>query len=276
MPRIGRSLDKIIAATGRWPRREVAGMILRSRVTVNGKIIRTPAQRVDAEFDTVAVDGERLSLELAPLRLWRYHKPVGIITTRSDPQGRPTVFSALPESLLPDRNVVTVGRLDVATEGLLLLSSSGPLARLLELPSSAIERTYLARLATGTERGVSPDMLRDLEAGLVLPDGTRFRRICAATATPSEQSAHDIYGGRGSTVVRMTLVEGKKHEVRRAWAHFGFGVTRLIRNSFGPFQLGTLQPGEIEELPARQVHDFAELLESSNSQAKTLVIAGLR
>jgi len=253
----GSTLEKAIAATGRWSRSQSASLISQNRVTLNDAPCRRPSLRVDRGTDVVAIDGERVHLREAAARLWRFHKPTGLITTRSDPQGRPTIHSALPPGL---PRMMTVGRLDIATEGLLLLTTSGPLARLLELPSTGVERRYCAQIATGTERGITADMIGALGCGLTLSDGTRFRPIRAETLAPKDG------GGRGHAWVRMTLVEGKKHEVRRAWAHFGFTVTRLVRESFGPFELGRLQPGQVEEVQPVEVERLTRRLKNDGGQ----------
>lgn len=221
-----------------------------ARVCVNGVQVSNPAARV-RQSDRVTVDGELTPLEVAPPRLWRFHKPLGLITTASDPQGRPTVFASLP-GWLP--RVLSVGRLDLRSEGLLLLTNSGPLARMLELPSNAFERKYRALVCTGQERGVTGAMLRAMGDGLTLRDQTRFRPI-RAVRTPLQPAA------AGHEWVRMTLVEGKTREVRRAWQHFGFVVSRLVRDAYGPFELGELRPGEVEEVPRRCVARLLRLRE---------------
>jgi len=204
MARHGKALEKALGATGRWSRSQAGAIIKEGRVNLNGETCRKPGVRVDAHTDKIAVDGELVLLGAAEPRLFRFHKPVGLITTDSDPQGRPTVFSALPQGL---PRLMTVGRLDMKTEGLLMLTTSGPLARMLELPSSGMERQYRAQLATGSERSVTAEMIAELARGLTLNDGTSFRPI---TAMVEDREG----GGRGSAWVRMTLVEGKKHEVR--------------------------------------------------------------
>eukprot|EP00965_Chrysotila_dentata_P182126 6013926-Pleurochrysis_carterae.AAC.3 len=177
----------------------------------------------------------------APLpRLWRYYKPAGLLTTHKDPEGRPTVFDSLPPSL---PRVVSVGRLDMQTEGLLLLTDSGQFARMLELPDAKIERLYEVQLVTGS-RGIDQQMLHEIEAGIVFADGTRLRKIDVRVVSQGERRA----------TLTMRLREGKKREVRRIWEeHFGFRVRKLQRRAYGPFQIGLLDPGELKEVPPEEV-----------------------
>mmetsp|Transcript_16618 Transcript_16618/g.50519 ORF Transcript_16618/g.50519 Transcript_16618/m.50519 type:complete len:261 (-) Transcript_16618:45-827(-) len=259
MARVGRSLEKALAATGNFSRSQAAKLISENRVTLNGHVCRRPSVRVTASADAVAVDGKVIALAEATARLFRFHKPAGFITTRSDPLGRPTIFSILPPGLPP---VKTIGRLDMATEGLLLLTTSGPLARLLELPSTGMKRTYRALVATGPERRITDAMISSLGEGLKLADGTCFRPILAKGLSLDERQ-----GGKGYQWVHMTLTEGKKHEVRRAWSHFGFSVTRLVRESFGPFELGDLQPRQAVEIKGSAVEALMNQLDRAHPHA---------
>ena len=194
MPRLGYSLQKALAATGSWSRRESAGLVLKGRVQLNGKLCNKPAERVLAE-DTILVDGNELASSTEEPRLWRFHKPPGFITTHSDPQGRPTVFDSLPETL---PRVVSVGRLDLPSEGLLLLTNSGKISRLLELPASGYVRRYSALLATG-KRSVTPEIVDEISSGLTLEDGTVFR--------PMQVEVHERHA-KGCCWVDMQLTEG--------------------------------------------------------------------
>ena len=202
---------------------------------LNGKVLDTPAIKVSAA-DKVLVDGRPVGAA-EPTRVWRYHKPVGLVTTHRDPAGRPTVFENLPASL---PRVISVGRLDLTSEGLLLLTNDGELARRLELPANSWQRRYRAR-AFGRIEQAELDKLKD---GLTV-DGMRYGPIDAKL----ERS------GTANAWITLTLTEGKNREVRRVLDALGLKVNRLIRVSYGPFQLGTLAPGEVEEVPRRVLKD---------------------
>lgn len=221
-------IAKAMAQAGLCSRREAERWIEAGRVSVNGVTLETPAVTVTPS-DTVLVDGKPL-LQVEGVRLWRYHKPKGLITTHSDPEGRRTVFEALPGAM---PRVVSIGRLDVATEGLLLLTTSGELARHLELPATGWLRRYRVR-AKGR---VSQDRLDALKGGVEL-DGVKYGPIEARL--DREQGAN-IW-------VTVGLREGKNREVKKVAAHLGLKVNRLIRLSFGPFSLGELRPGAVEEV----------------------------
>ncbi len=193
-------------------------------------VLDTPAVRVTAK-DTVSVDGRPIGAA-EPTRLWRYHKPSGLVTTHRDPAGRPTVFERLPPDL---PRVVSVGRLDLTSEGLLLLTNDGALARRLELPSNSWIRCYRAR-AYGR---ISQMELDQLKQGIVV-EGMRYGPIEAKL----EKAGANSWIG-------LELTEGKNREVRRVLEALGLKVNRLIRVSYGPFQLGTLAPGAVEEIPRK-------------------------
>lgn len=221
-------IAKAMAHAGLCSRRDAENWIAAGRVAVNGKILTTPACVVSPS-DDVAVDGSPLPVPQVA-RLWRYNKPKGLVTSHKDPQGRPTVFAALPDDL---PRVVSVGRLDFNTEGLLLLTSDGSLARHLELPSTGWVRRYRVR-AYGR---VSQDALDRLKTGLTV-DGVRYGPVEAK-----------IERTQGSNVwLTIGLREGKNREVKRIAEHLGLTVNRLIRVSFGPFALGELTPGAVDEV----------------------------
>ncbi len=228
-------IAKAIAAAGLCSRREAERWIEAGRVSVNGKKLDTPAFTV-TPGDTVIVDDKPLPRPEG-VRLWRYHKPKGLMTTHSDPEGRRTVFDALPKDM---PRVISIGRLDYATEGLLLLTTSGDLARHMELPKTGWLRRYRVR-AKGT---VTQDALDKLKDGVEI-DGVRYNGIEA-----------QLDRGQGANVwLTMGLREGKNREVKRVAAHLGLDVNRLIRISFGPFALGDLPAGQVEEIKPRILAD---------------------
>ena len=198
---------------------------------VNGEVLTSPAVTVTADSD-IRVDGKTLPEPERP-RLWRYHKPVGLVTTHRDEKGRPTVFGALPAGL---PRLVSVGRLDLNSEGLLLLTNDGGLARRLELPATGWIRRYRVRV----HGAVDPARLAALASGVTI-DGVAYGPIRAALDRPQGANAW----------LTLSLQEGKNREVRRVLEHLGYPVTRLIRVAYGPFQLGHLARGAIEEVPAK-------------------------
>ncbi len=226
---------KAIAHAGLCSRRDAEAWIAAGRVAVNGKVLTTPAHLV-APGDSITVDGKPLP-EPQSTRLWRYHKPRGLLTSHKDPQGRKTVFEALPPDL---PRVVSVGRLDINTEGLLLLTTDGALARHLELPSTAWLRRYRVR-AHGR---VAQEALDALRQGVTI-DGVRYGPVEAR-----------IDREQGSNLwLTISLREGKNREVKRLAEHLGLIVNRLIRISFGPFALGDLAEGAVEEVKRRVLAD---------------------
>ena len=229
-------IAKIIAAAGLCSRRDAERWITAGRVIVNGEVLKTPACVVGAE-DTVLVDGKPLTGK-QPRRLWCYHKPAGLITTNRDPQGRPTIFEKLPDTL---PRVVTVGRLDFNSEGLLLLTTDGELARELELPQKGWKRKYRVRVH-GT---VTPEVVTRLTQGV---------RVKGISYAPCQIEVERVQGT--NTWVLMTLTEGKNREIRRLMDFFGLPVTRLIRVSYGPFQLGDLPAGAVREVPQKVLKEW--------------------
>jgi 23S rRNA pseudouridine2605 synthase len=228
-------IAKAMARAGLCSRREAERWIAEGRVNVNGRLLTTPAFEVSAK-DKVLVDGKPLPTAEPP-RLWRYYKPRGLVTTHSDPQGRPTVFQSLPEDM---PRVVSVGRLDFNSEGLLLLTNDGALARHMELPSTGWLRRYRVR-AHGR---VAQEQLDKLKDGIEI-EGVRYG--------PIEASLDSVQGA--NTWLTMGLREGKNREVRRILGHVGLDVNRLIRISYGPFQLLDLKPGEAEPVKRRVLAD---------------------
>lgn len=228
-------IAKVMARAGVASRRDSEALIAEGRVSVNGKVIESPALDIGPN-DVVLVDGEPLPAR-ERTRLWFYHKPRGLVTTNHDPEGRPTVFDALPEDL---PRVLSVGRLDINTEGLLLLTNDGGLARVLELPETGWLRRYRVR-AFGQVNQAQLDTLR----GGVTIDGVHYGPVVAQFER--EQGSN--------TWLTVDLREGKNREVKTVLEHLGLQVNRLIRVSFGPFQLGDLPEGEAEEVRSRVLKD---------------------
>jgi len=228
-------IAKRIARSGLCSRRDAERLIADKRVAVDGRVLESAALDVAPEA-RVTVDGKPLP-EPQPTRAWRYHKPKGRVTSHRDPEGRPTVFEALPEDM---PRVVSVGRLDMNTEGLLLLTTDGELARHLELPATGWMRRYRVRAKGKVDQGT----LDALEDGVTI-DGVRYGAI--------EARLDKVQGVNAWLTVGLR--EGKNREVRRLMEHLGLTVNRLIRVSFGPFMLGELAPGQIEEIKPRVLGD---------------------
>jgi 23S rRNA pseudouridine2605 synthase len=234
-PAAGERIAKVIARAGLASRREAEAWIAAGRVAVNGEPIASPARNVTAA-DRVTVDGEPLPVR-ERTRLFLCHKPRGLLTTHADPGGRPTIFSALPKGL---PRLISVGRLDVNTEGLLLLTNDGGLARTLELPATGWLRRYRVR-AHGR---VTQEELDRLRAGVTI-DGIRYGSV---EATVDRVQASNVW-------LTFAIREGKNREVKNVLGHLGLAVSRLIRVSFGPFQLGELAAGAIEEVKTRTLRE---------------------
>lgn len=228
-------IAKVLARAGVCSRRDAEKLIADGRVSVDGKILDTPAIKVTPDRD-IQVDGKPIPA-IEATRLWRYHKPAGLVTSHKDPDGRPTVFAALPKDL---PRVVSVGRLDVTSEGLLLLTNDGALARRLELPSTGWLRRYRVRVFGR----VKPEDLAILEEGVVI-DGVRYGSASA--------NLDRVQGGNAWLTVGLR--EGKNREVRRLMEYLGLRVNRLIRISYGPFQLGDLAPGAVSPVQAKVLRD---------------------
>lgn len=221
-------IAKYLARAGVASRRDAERMIAEGRITLNGARVEHPATFV-SEGDAVAADGRPVAGP-ARARLWRYHKPPGLVTTHRDPEGRPTVFAALPPEL---PRVVSVGRLDLNSEGLLLLTNDGGLARTLELPATGWLRRYRVRVYGMVDAG----RLRQLKNGVTV-EGVRYGPI---------EAEIEVEKGVNSWLA-VSLHEGKNREVRRVMEAINLRVTRLIRIAYGPFQLGNLPPGAVEEV----------------------------
>jgi 23S rRNA pseudouridine2605 synthase len=231
----GERIAKVMARAGLCSRREAEAWIADGRVAVNGVRLRSPARNV-GPGDEITVDGKPIPTR-ERTRLWLYHKPRGLVTTARDPEGRPTVLAALPNEL---PRVVTVGRLDINTEGLLLLTNDGGLARVLELPATGWLRRYRVRVH-GT---VDEKALADLANGIAI-DGVLYGSIEASLERRQGTNAWLAVG----------LREGKSREIKKVMEHLGLSVTRLIRVSFGPFQLGDLPEREVREIKGRVLRE---------------------
>ncbi len=228
-------ISKLLARAGVASRRDVERMIMEGRVAVNGKVLETPALNATLA-DKIEVDGQPIR-GIERTRLWLYHKPAGLVTTNSDPEGRPTVFENLPADL---PRVMSIGRLDINTEGLLLLTNDGGLARVLDLPTTGWLRRYRVR-AYGEVDQAKLDTLKD---GIAV-DGVLYGAI---DATLDRSQGHNVW-------ITMGLREGKNREIKNVLGALGLEVNRLIRISYGPFQLGDLPEGRVQEVRGRMLRD---------------------
>ena len=233
-------IAKLLARAGVASRREVERMISEGRVALNGERLTTPATLIE-ELSGVTVDGKPVR-PAAATRLFRFHKPQGAITAERDPKGRPTIYDRLPAGL---PRLMPVGRLDFMTEGLLLLTNDGALKRQLELPRTAVVRAYRAR-AFGR---VTQEQLEQLAEGVTI-EGVHYGSIDA-----------NLERRTGSNCwIEMRLTEGKNREVRRVLAYLGLQVSRLIRTAYGPFTIGGLEPGQVEEIGETELQEFRKTL----------------
>lgn len=228
-------LAKFIARSGVCSRRAAEDLILQKRVTVNGEIVDTPAFNVEGS-EKILLDGEKLPSRESS-RLWLYYKPTGLVTSHKDNMDRPTVFENLPAGM---PRVISVGRLDLNSEGLLLLTNNGELSRKLELPSNGWVRRYKVRV----HGFLDEKKLAGLKDGINV-DGVDYGPIKVEIETKA---------GTNSWLV-VSLNEGKNREIRKVMKAVGLDVARLIRLSYGPFQLGSMRKGEVREVPAKVLRD---------------------
>lgn len=241
----GERIAKLLARAGVASRREVERMIGDGRIAIDGIILDTPATIIP-DLRGVTVDGKPVA-KPQPARLFAFHKPTGLITAERDPKGRPTIYNALRNSLPKDTpRLMPVGRLDLNTEGLLLLTNDGGLKRAMELPSSGIPRTYRAR----TFGEISQPQLEALMDGISI-DGINYGSIDANLERRT---------GRNQWV-EMTITEGKNREIRRVLEYLGLQVSRLIRTAYGPFELGDLPRGAAAEVRPADLERFQKQLE---------------
>ncbi len=224
-------IAKFIARSGVCSRREAEELIKQQRVSVNGVVIETPAFNVEGN-EKIKIDGEKLP-ETEKTRVWIYHKPSGLVTSHKDEKGRQTVFDNLPAGM---PRVISAGRLDLNSEGLLILTNSGELSRKLELPSNGWSRRYKVKVHGKVDKA----KLAELEKGCEI-DGVVYGAI--KVVVDSEQGTN--------AWLSVTLQEGKNREIRKVMKSLGLDVARLIRVSYGPFQLGSLKKGEVREVPQK-------------------------
>jgi 23S rRNA pseudouridine2605 synthase len=243
-PRSGERIAKLLARAGIASRREVERMIAEGRVKLNEVVITTPAT-ILANLKGVTVDGQPVKAP-EPTRLFLFHKPAGLITAERDPSGRPTIYTALRNALPPGTpRLMPVGRLDLNTEGLLLLTNDGELKRALELPASGVPRTYRAR----TFGDITQSQLEELIEGVTI-EGVHYGKIDANMERRT---------GRNQWI-EVTLTEGKNREVRRVLEHLGLQVSRLLRVAYGPFILGEMPRGSAGEVAQADVERFRKTL----------------
>ncbi len=232
----GERIAKVIARAGVCSRREAERKIEAGTVSVDGKVIDSPALNVTPN-QIIVVDGKALP-DKQPPRLWKFHKPKGVITSHNDPEGRPTVFDHLPKGT---PRVISVGRLDFNTEGLLLLTNDGELARYLEKPDTGFIRRYRVRV----HGRVDEDELMALSEGPVI-DGVQYGPV---------EAVLDVQKGANAWI-NIAIREGKNREVRRVMESLGLEVSRLIRTDYGPVQLGKLPRSEMEEVPRKALAEW--------------------
>ncbi len=245
-PRSGERIAKLLARAGVASRREVERMIAEGRIKLNDEVLTTPATVLES-LRGVTVDDKPVAAAEAA-RLFRFHKPSGLITAERDPAGRPTIYTALRNALPPGSpRLMPVGRLDFNTEGLLLMTNDGELKRAMELPASGIPRTYRAR----TYGNISQVQLEELIDGVTI-EGIHYGKIDANMERKT---------GRNQWI-ELTLTEGKNREVRRVLEHLGLEVSRLLRTSYGPFSLGDIARGSANEVLPKEVARFIEAMPS--------------
>ncbi|HYI64245.1 MAG TPA: pseudouridine synthase [Allosphingosinicella sp.] len=239
-PKETQRIAKLLARAGVASRREIERMIAEGRIALGGKTLETPATLL-ASLHGVTVDGKPVR-EPAPARLYRYHKPAGLLTAERDPKGRPTIYDRLPKGL---PRLMPVGRLDLNTEGLLLLTTDGELKRQLELPATGVERSYRARVFGEVTQARLEELIHGIEI-----EGMRYGAI---DANLERRTGRNCW-------VEMRLREGKNREVRRVLEHLGLQVSRLIRTAYGPFALADLPSGAVDEVRQHDLVAFRKSL----------------
>lgn len=237
-------LSKFLAHAGICSRRDAKDIIKSGRVTINGAVQENPLTKISEE-DLIKLDSNQVQVLSEP-RLWLYNKPIGIITSHKDPQGRQTVFDTLPKNL---PRVISVGRLDINSEGLLLLTNNGEVARFFELPSNKFIRTYRVRVYGKLNRAV----LDGLKKGCII-DGIIYGNVLVQI----------LESGTNNHWLIVSLTEGKNREIRKIMNHLGLEVNRLIRVSYGPFELGSLAKGSIQEVNLDNVYNSWKIPRAKN------------
>ncbi|QZD86009.1 pseudouridine synthase [Qipengyuania psychrotolerans] len=247
LPEEGDRIAKLLARAGVASRREIERMIADGRISLDGKVLDTPAIKL-MSLRGVSVDGKPVGPAEAT-RLFAFHKPSGLITAEYDPKGRPTIYAALRNALPKDAGrVMPVGRLDFNTEGLLLLTNDGELKRAMELPSTGVPRTYRARAFGDVTQAMLDKLIEGIEV-----DGIRYGRIEA-----------DLERGSGKNRwIQMTITEGKNREIRKVLEHLGLQVNRLMRVGYGPFELDDLPRGQATEIQPAEVERYAKQLKTA-------------
>ena len=245
-------LAKAIAAAGIASRREAETLIESGRVSVDGEVIRTPVFFVD-ESNKICVDGKLIKNKSSNVRLWRFYKPTGYLTTKSDPNGRKTVYDLIKEK---SERLIYIGRLDLNSEGLLLFTNNGALSRYFELPKNQIKRTYKVRVFGN----ISDKVLAKIRKGITV-DGVKYGPI----------DIQILQSDKSNKWLQMTLHEGKNREIRKVLGALDIQVSRLIRISYGGFSLEGLKPGQLSEVPKNIVEKLAaKLTENVDQSTKKL------
>ena len=234
----GERIAKYLSRAGMCSRREAEALIEEGRIRVDGEIITNPATHV-SDANVIKIDNGKRVGKKQPPRLFLFHKPVGLITTTNDPQGRPTVFDVMPRTM---PRVLSVGRLDLNTEGLLLMTNDGALKRYLEMPDTGWVRTYRVRVMGA----VYEDRLQRVRRGITI-DGIKYGQM--TVELEKEQTS-------ANTWLKLSLTEGKNREVRKVLDAIGLRVNRLVRVSYGPFKLGKIKRGEIIEIKSDIVKSY--------------------
>ena len=233
-------IAKKIAECGVASRREAERLIESGQVTVDGEIISTPAFFV-TDQNEIIVKGQKISKKSEQIKIWKFYKPRGVITSRRDPQNRPTVFDFFKNI---DDRLLYIGRLDYNSEGILLFTNNGNVARAVELPSSAIPRTYRVKIFGKLPKSA----IDEIKNGITI-EGIHYGKAEIFAENPISQKSANSW-------LQITLREGKNREIRKIMEHFGCSVNRLIRISYGPFSLGNMTPGKIEKIPQEEVEAF--------------------
>ncbi|MDR1561352.1 MAG: rRNA pseudouridine synthase [Holosporaceae bacterium] len=243
-------IAKKIAESGVASRREAEKLIKSGKVFVNNKQVSTPAFFV-SDHDEIIVDGKSIPKKSEEIVIWKFHKPKGVITTKYDPQKRKTVFDFLKDI---NKRLISVGRLDFNSEGLLLFTNNGDLARKLELPSSGLKRKYRARIFGNLPK----DKMETLKKGLTI-NGIKYKPIDVKI---------DKISGSANFWATITLLEGKNREIRKIIQYFGCVVNRLIRTGYGPFELGDLPAGKFSRLSKREISKLLNIVDTDLQTTK--------